>query len=104
MKNDLIIRAAKGEHVDRVPVWIMRQAGRYLKEFRDMRVEQTFFALCQNPQLACEVTLMVEHRYLMIIKTISCYNYYFIYLISQLNDSILTRPLFLAIFWWFLKR
>ena len=59
LKNDLIIRAAKGESVDRVPVWIMRQAGRYLKEFRDMRVEQTFFALCQNPQLACEVTLMV---------------------------------------------
>jgi uroporphyrinogen-III decarboxylase len=48
-----------GKDVERVPVWIMRQAGRYLKEFRDMRVEQTFFALCQNPKLACEVTLMV---------------------------------------------
>ena len=59
LKNDLIIRAAKGEDVYRVPVWIMRQAGRYLKEFRDMRVEQTFFDLCQNPKLACEVTLMV---------------------------------------------
>ena len=49
-----------GKDVERVPVWIMRQAGRYLKEFRDMRVEQTFFALCQNPKLACEVTLMVS--------------------------------------------
>ena len=60
LKNDLIIRAALGKDVERVPVWIMRQAGRYLKEFRDMRVEQTFFALCQNPKLACEVTLMVN--------------------------------------------
>ena len=59
MKNDLILRAARGESVDRVPIWIMRQAGRYLPEFREIRTQHSFFDLCRNPQLACDVTLMV---------------------------------------------
>lgn len=66
LKNDLIIRAAKGESVDRVPIWIMRQAGRYLPEFREMRTKHSFFDLVQNPQLACEVTMMVKKIFSLI--------------------------------------
>lgn len=61
--NNNILKAARGEHVDRVPVWIMRQAGRYLPEFREMRTKHSFFDLCQNPQLACEVTMMPIRRF-----------------------------------------
>jgi uroporphyrinogen decarboxylase len=63
LKNDLIIRAAKGEPVERVPVWIMRQAGRYLPEFREIRTKNSFFDLVQNPKLACDVTLMPIERF-----------------------------------------
>ncbi|RNA01074.1 uroporphyrinogen decarboxylase [Brachionus plicatilis] len=63
LKNDLIIRAAKGESVERVPIWIMRQAGRYLPEFREIRTKQSFFELVQNPQLACDVTMMPINRF-----------------------------------------
>lgn len=63
LKNNLILRAARGESVERVPVWIMRQAGRYLPEFRELRSKHSFFDLCQNPKLACEVTLMPINRF-----------------------------------------
>ena len=63
LKNDLIVRAAKGEAVERVPVWIMRQAGRYLPEFREMRTKSSFFDLVQNPKQACDVTLMPIERF-----------------------------------------
>ncbi|CAF0943649.1 unnamed protein product [Brachionus calyciflorus] len=63
LKNDLIIRAAKGESVERVPIWIMRQAGRYLAEFRELLKKHSFFELVQNPQLACEVTMMPINRF-----------------------------------------
>lgn len=63
MKNDLILRAARGEPVDRVPIWIMRQAGRYLPEFREIRTKHSFFDLCRNPELACDVTLMPIERF-----------------------------------------
>jgi uroporphyrinogen decarboxylase len=59
MKNDLVLRAARGESVERVPVWIMRQAGRYLPEFREMRLKHSFFEICQSPELACEITMQV---------------------------------------------
>lgn len=59
----MIIRAARQEPVERVPVWIMRQAGRYLPEFRELRSKHSFFDLCQNPQLACDVTLMPIKRF-----------------------------------------
>ena len=57
LKNDRLLRAARGEAVDAAPVWVMRQAGRYLPEFRALRVENDFFKICQTPELACEITL-----------------------------------------------
>ncbi|EGF83243.1 hypothetical protein BATDEDRAFT_84792 [Batrachochytrium dendrobatidis JAM81] len=63
LKNDLILRVARGESVERVPVWIMRQAGRYLPEFRQARERNDFFTICRSPELACEVTLQPIDRY-----------------------------------------
>ncbi|WFD03185.1 uroporphyrinogen decarboxylase [Malassezia obtusa] len=63
LKNDLIIRAARGERTERTPVWIMRQAGRYLPEFRKLRAEHEFFDCCRNPELASEITLQPIRRY-----------------------------------------
>lgn len=58
LKNDLILRAAKGEYVERTPVWVMRQAGRILPEYRAVRAQvKDFKALVKNPELVCEVTL-----------------------------------------------
>lgn len=63
LKNDRILRAARGEEVDRVPVWVMRQAGRYLPEFRELRSRYDFFTICRTPELACQVTLQPIERY-----------------------------------------
>ena len=63
LRNDLILRAARGEPVERVPVWIMRQAGRYLPEFRAARAEHDFFKVCQTPELACAITLQPIDRF-----------------------------------------
>ncbi len=64
MKNDLILRAARGESVERVPIWIMRQAGRYLPEFREMRTKHSFFDLCRNPHsdalIPPSLSMMIE--------------------------------------------
>lgn len=57
-QNDLILRAAKGETVERVPVWLMRQAGRILPEYRATRSRaKNFIEFVKNPELACEVTI-----------------------------------------------
>ncbi len=57
-KNDLILRAAGGEDVERTPVWLMRQAGRILPQYRAVRKKVSDFKqLVQNPELACEVTI-----------------------------------------------
>ncbi|KAJ3224137.1 hypothetical protein HK099_000187 [Clydaea vesicula] len=63
LTNDLIIRAAYGEETERTPVWLMRQAGRYLPEFREVYKKHDFFTLCKTPELACEVTLQPIDRY-----------------------------------------
>jgi uroporphyrinogen decarboxylase len=57
MKNDLLLKALKGEPVSRPPVWMMRQAGRYLPEYIKIREKYGFFERCQTPELACEITL-----------------------------------------------
>jgi uroporphyrinogen decarboxylase len=57
IKNDLILRTLRGETTERVPVWMMRQAGRYLPEYMELRRKYGFFERCQTPELACEITL-----------------------------------------------
>jgi len=63
LKNDLLLRAARGEATERAPVWVMRQAGRYLPEFRAVRADHEFFEICRTPALATEVTLQPIRRY-----------------------------------------
>ncbi|MEM7206251.1 MAG: uroporphyrinogen decarboxylase [Pseudomonadota bacterium] len=64
LKNDRFLRAVMREPVDRTPVWIMRQAGRYLPEYRATRAKAgSFLDLCKSPELACEVTLQPLARY-----------------------------------------
>lgn len=58
LKNDLLLRAAKGQETERVPVWMMRQAGRILPEYREVRAKAgSFIKLATTPELAAEVTL-----------------------------------------------
>ncbi|KAJ3723387.1 uroporphyrinogen decarboxylase [Lentinula raphanica] len=63
LRNDLLLRAARGEKTERAPVWIMRQAGRYLPEFRALRANHEFFEICRTPELATEITLQPIRRY-----------------------------------------
>jgi uroporphyrinogen decarboxylase len=57
LKNDLFLRACKKEEIERTPIWIMRQAGRYLPEYRAVRKKADFLTMCKTPELAAEVTL-----------------------------------------------
>lgn len=57
LQNDLLLRTLKGEPVERTPVWMMRQAGRYLPDYRVLRDKYSFFERCQKPELATEITL-----------------------------------------------
>jgi uroporphyrinogen decarboxylase len=64
LKNDTFIRALLKQPVDRTPVWMMRQAGRYLPDYRKIREQAgSFLNLCTNPELACEVTLQPLRRF-----------------------------------------
>lgn len=64
LNDSLLIRALQRKPIERTPVWIMRQAGRYLPEYRQVRAKAgDFLSLCKNPTLACEVTLQPLRRY-----------------------------------------
>jgi len=58
LKNDLFLKALKGETIERPPVWMMRQAGRYLPDFMTLKAKYDFFTRCQTPELATEITIM----------------------------------------------
>ncbi|HUX73451.1 MAG TPA: uroporphyrinogen decarboxylase [Steroidobacteraceae bacterium] len=64
LKNDLLLRALLREPTPRRPIWLMRQAGRYLPEYRATRARAgSFLAMCTNPEIACEITLQPIERY-----------------------------------------
>ncbi|HEY4287730.1 MAG TPA: uroporphyrinogen decarboxylase [Puia sp.] len=57
LKNDLLLRTLRGENTERPPVWMMRQAGRYLPDYMKLKEKYSFFERCQNPELATEITI-----------------------------------------------
>ena len=62
IKNDLFLKALRGETVERPPVWMMRQAGRYLPDFMKLKAKYDFFTRCRTPELATEITVMPIHQ------------------------------------------
>ncbi|KAH9259274.1 uroporphyrinogen decarboxylase [Batrachochytrium salamandrivorans] len=63
LQDDCILQAMLGKPTKRIPVWMMRQAGRYLPEFRALRVEHEFFEACQNPEIASRLTIQPLERF-----------------------------------------
>lgn len=62
-ETPLFLRAASGENTSRAPIWLMRQAGRYLPEYRALKEKYTFWELCRTPELAAEVTFQPLRRF-----------------------------------------
>ncbi|KAJ5430284.1 hypothetical protein N7491_007300 [Penicillium cf. griseofulvum] len=63
LKNDLLLRAARGEKVLRPPIWIMRQAGRYLPEYHQAKENLSFFECCRSPEVSSTLTIQPVDRY-----------------------------------------
>ncbi len=63
MTNDRFLKACRREPVDRTPVWFMRQAGRYMKEYQRIRAKRSILEVCKTPELAAEVTLQPVERF-----------------------------------------
>src|SRR5687767_12313458 len=62
MSEALFLRACRQKATPRTPIWLMRQAGRYMKEYRDLRARHPFQELCKNPDLATQVTVHAVER------------------------------------------
>src|SRR5207237_7490520 len=60
--NSPFMRACRREPVPYTPVWLMRQAGRYMREYREVRARHTFLEMCKQPEVAAEVTVYAAHR------------------------------------------
>lgn len=63
LQNDLLLRTARGEKVERPPCWVMRQAGRYLPEYHEAKGKHDFFECCRDPEIASTLTLQPIERY-----------------------------------------
>ncbi|KAB2573978.1 putative uroporphyrinogen decarboxylase protein [Lasiodiplodia theobromae] len=63
LQNDLILRTARGEKVERAPMWVMRQAGRYLPEYHEAKGKRDFFECCRSPEIASTLTLQPIERF-----------------------------------------
>ncbi|KAK6398255.1 Uroporphyrinogen decarboxylase in heme biosynthesis [Meristemomyces frigidus] len=63
LKNDLLLRTARGQKVERPPCWVMRQAGRYLPEYHKAKGTKDFFECCRSPEIASEITLQPIDRF-----------------------------------------
>jgi len=63
MANDLLLKALRGDQVSRPPVWMMRQAGRYLPEYQELRRKYSFFERVETPELAAEITMQPIERF-----------------------------------------
>src|SRR5438874_2613669 len=63
LQNSRFLRACRKEPADCTPVWLMRQAGRYMAEYRKLREKHTLLELCRTPELAAEVTLQPVNRF-----------------------------------------
>ena len=69
LKNDRFLKALLRQPVEQTPVWMMRQAGRYLPEYRAVRkIAGNFMGLCTNVELACEVTIQPLERYSLTLQ------------------------------------
>jgi len=63
LKNDRLLRAARGEKVDRPPIWVMRQAGRYLPQYHERKGTKDFFDCCRDPETASDLTVQPIDEY-----------------------------------------
>ncbi|KAL6715936.1 Uroporphyrinogen decarboxylase in heme biosynthesis [Lecanora helva] len=63
LKNDLLLRTVRGERVERPPIWVMRQAGRYLPEYHEAKGSHDFFACCRSPEISSTLTVQPIDRY-----------------------------------------